>query len=125
MIIAAVMVVMMPGGQAVSGEVPDYGVVAGDWSRVDGDYTLRVKDVKVNGPVGVTYFNPRPIHVSDSRVSLQEGLVKLFVKLQDRGYPGCTYTLYYYTGKDALAGFYYQAEMDQTFEVVFIRKTER
>jgi hypothetical protein len=46
----------------------------------------------------------------------------LFIKLQDEGYPGSIYTLYYYAEKDALAGFYYQAAMQQTFEVVFIRK---
>jgi hypothetical protein len=51
-----------------------------------------------------------------------KGLIKLFIKLQDKGYQGSTYTLYYYAEKDALAGFYYQANMDQTFEVVFLRK---
>jgi hypothetical protein len=38
----------------------------------------------------------------------------------DQGYPGSTYTLYYYAEKDALAGFYYQAHLKQTFEVVFM-----
>jgi len=51
-----------------------------------------------------------------------EGLVKLFIKLQDKGYPGSTYTLYYYPEKDAMAGFYYQAAVGQTYEVVFWRK---
>ena len=49
-------------------------------------------------------------------------MVKLFVKLQDKGYPGSTYTLYYFEEKDALAGFYFQATMGQTYEVVFTRK---
>jgi len=48
--------------------------------------------------------------------------LKLFIKLQDKGYPASTYTLYYYAEKDALAGFYYQAAIGQTFKVVFFRK---
>ena len=31
-------------------------------------------------------------------------------------------SIYYHAEKDALAGFYYQAKIKQTFEVVFIRK---
>jgi hypothetical protein len=42
--------------------------------------------------------------------------------MQDKGYTGSTYTLYYYAEKDALAGFYYQAAMDQTFKVAVFRK---
>jgi len=53
---------------------------------------------------------------------LKKGFVKLFIKLQDKGDPGSTYTLYYYPEKDALAGFYYQAAIGQTFEVIFLRK---
>jgi hypothetical protein len=49
-----------------------------------------------------------------------EGREKAFFKLMDQGYPGSTYTLYYYAEKDALAGFYYQAHLKQTFEVVFM-----
>jgi hypothetical protein len=53
---------------------------------------------------------------------LWKGFVKLFIKLQDKGYPGSTYNLYYYPKKDVLAGFYYQAAIGQTFEVIFLRK---
>lgn len=100
----------------------NFKVVAGEWARTDGPYTLRVQNVTSDGSADVTYFNPGEIHVAESRVSTQKGLIKLYVKLQDEGYPGCTYTLYYYTEEDALAGFYYQAAMDQTFEVIFLRK---
>jgi hypothetical protein len=44
------------------------------------------------------------------------------VKLEDKGYPGSTYTLYYYAEKDALVGYYYQAAMNKTFKVIFLRK---
>ena len=100
----------------------EYKKLIGNWVRTDGGYTLRVRDVKTDGTVDVGYFNPGKINVAEANVSMQEKLVKLFVKLQDKGYPGSTYTLYYSTEKDAFAGFYYQAAIKQTFEVVFIRK---
>jgi hypothetical protein len=68
------------------------------------------------------YFNPGEINVAEANVSEWKGMGKLFIKLQDKGYPGSTYTLYYYAEKDALAGFYYQAELGQTFKVIFLRK---
>ena len=107
---------------SVSAKGQDFGVLAGDWVRSDGNYLLRVQNVDQEGSVNVTYFNPNPIHVAEANVSLWKGMVKLFVKLQDKGYPGSTYTLYYFEEKDALAGFYFQATMGQTYEVVFTRK---
>jgi hypothetical protein len=104
---------------------PDFQVFMGDWVRPDGDYTIRVSNIYSDGRVDAGYFNPRPIHVAEASVSVQKGLLKLFIKLQDKGYPGSTYTLYYYAEKDALAGFYYQAAMQQTFEVMFFRKSSR
>ena len=100
-----------------------FNSILGEWIRMDGGYVIKVKDIKPDGTIEAAYFNPAPIHVSESRISMWKGLVRLFVKLKDRGYPGSTYTLFYHTEKDALAGFYYQAELEQTFEVVFIRKT--
>jgi hypothetical protein len=75
-----------------------------------------------DGKVNVSYFNPGRIRVAESRVSTKDGRVKLFVKLQDEGYPGCTYTLFYYPEEDALAGIYYQAAVDRTYEVIFVRR---
>jgi hypothetical protein len=110
---------------ATLAEQPDLNVIVGEWARYDGDYTIRVQDVKPDGSVDVGYYNPGEIYVAESSVSAQKGLVKLFFKLQDKGYPGSTYTLYYYAENDALAGFYYQAALRQTFEVVFFRKPKR
>ena len=107
---------------SVSAKGQDFGVLTGDWVRSDGNYSLRVQNVDQEGSVNVTYFNPNPIHVAEANVSLWKDMVKLFVKLQDKGYPGSTYTLYYFEEKDALAGFYFQATMGQTYEVVFMRK---
>ena len=107
---------------AVSGNNSDFKAIVGEWIRLDGGYIIHVRDVKSDGSVDVGYFNPAEINVASASVSYWKGLVKLFIKLQDKGYPGSTYTLYYYAKKDALAGFYHQAVMGQTFEVVFTRK---
>ena len=101
---------------------PDLGVLVGSWQRTDGSYSIRVSDIKTDGQVKAEYFNPKPIHVAEATVSTQKNLIKLFIKLQDKGYPGSTYKLYYYAEKDALVGFYYQAAIGKTFEVLFLRK---
>ena len=100
----------------------DYTVIAGEWQRTDGGYLIKVSDVQPEGRARVEYFNPRPIHVALAAISTQKELIKLFIKFQDKGYEGSTYTLFYYAEKDALLGFYYQAAMDRTFEVIFVRK---
>ena len=115
---------VIPQGAATAAE-PDFKAVVGEWIRTDGGYVIRVRDVNPDGSVNAGYFNPNEIHIAEANVSLWKGLLKLLIKLQDKGYPGSTYTLYYYAEKDALAGFYYQAAMEQTFEVVFIRKPNR
>ncbi len=104
---------------------PAYDIIAGEWQRTDGGYVIKVKNVQTDGKATVEYFNPRPIHVALATISRQEGLIKLFIKLQDKGYEGSTYTLYYYTEKDAMAGFYYQAAMDRTYQVIFMRKSKK
>ena len=107
---------------AISAEHPDFTKIVGEWIRPDGGYRVHIRDVKSDGSVDVGYFNPAEINIAEAGVSYWKGLVKLFIKLQDKGYPGSTYTLYYYAEKDALAGFYYQAAIGQTYEVVFLRK---
>lgn len=102
--------------------VVDYDIIAGEWQRTDGGYLIKISDVQADGQVKVEYFNPSPIHVAQATVSTQKELVKLFVQFQDKGYEGSTYTLFYYVEKDALVGFYYQAALDKTFEVIFLRK---
>jgi hypothetical protein len=107
---------------AASAPPLNFKVIAGQWARIDGSYTLHVEDVTSEGAVNVRYFNPGEIHVAQSQVSIQEGRIKLFVKLRDKGYPDCTYTLFYYPEQDVLAGVYYQAAVGQTYEVIFVRK---
>ncbi|MEA3468304.1 MAG: hypothetical protein U9R57_08795 [Thermodesulfobacteriota bacterium] len=102
----------------------DYDIIAGLWQRTDGGYLIKINDVQGDGQAKVEYFNPRPIHVAESTISTKKELIKLFVEFQDKGYEGSTYTLFYYAEKDALAGFYYQAAMDRTYEVIFLRKSD-
>ena len=117
------LLIYLPNGQTDASEYkPELNVIFGEWVRPDGGYEIRVKKVRFDGSVDVGYFNPREINIAEANVSKWKGLIKLFIKLQDKGYPGSTYTLYYYAEKDALAGFYYQAVMGQTFEVIFLRK---
>lgn len=101
---------------------PNYTVIEGEWQRTDGDYVIKVSDVQTDGRATVEYFNPRPINVVKAALSTQKELIRLLIKFQDKGYEGSIYTLYYYAEKDALAGFYYQAPMDRTYEVIFLRK---
>lgn len=116
---------MHMAGNVASAQPFDFSVIVGQWARIDGSYTLRIQDVMSDGKVNVSYFNPGRIHVAESRVSTQEGRIKLFVKLHDKGYPGCTYTLFYYHEQDALAGVYYQAALGRTYEVIFVRKVKQ
>lgn len=106
----------------ISEEPINPSIVIGEWVRPDGGYTLTIDNIHDDGTVSAGYFNPSEIDISEGTVSSWKGLIKLYIKLQDKGYPGSTYTLYYYAEKDALAGFYYQATKKQTFEVVFFRK---
>jgi len=100
----------------------DYTVLAGEWQRTDGPYVVNVSNVQPDGKVTVAYFNPRSIHIEQAVITTRADLIRLFIQLRDTGYEGSTYTLYYYAEKDALAGFYYQATLDRTFEVIFLRK---
>lgn len=100
----------------------DYAVIAGEWQRTDGGYVIKVSDVQPDGHAMVEYFNPNPIYVAQAAISTRKQLIKLYIRFQDKGYEGSNYTLYYYAEKDALVGFYYQAPMDRTFDVIFLRK---
>jgi hypothetical protein len=93
----------------------------GRWRRVDGGYIIDIRRIDANGQMDAAYYNPKSIHVSRGEASLKEGAQYIFIELQDVGYPGSTYTLMYRPQQDILAGFYFQATMKQTFEVIFAR----
>jgi hypothetical protein len=93
----------------------------GRWLRPDGGYVLELRPAGSAGKLEVAYFNPRPIYVSRAEVVEEAAAVKVFVELQDVGYPGCHYLLTYDAPADRLKGTYYQAAMQQSFDVVFER----
>jgi hypothetical protein len=100
---------------------PEFQQLKGKWLRPDGGYVIEVRSIDDRGKVDAAYFNPKPIHVARAEASLNGALTKLFIELRDVNYPGSTYTLAYNPAADQLAGIYYQALQQQSFEVVFVR----
>lgn len=96
-------------------------ILKGRWQRGDGDYLIEIRDVDAGGKMDAGYFNPSPIKVSQARAYAEGGAQKIFVELRDVNYPGCTYKLTYDAKKDQLLGQYYQASMQETYEVAFAR----
>ncbi len=103
-------------------ERSDFDRLVGSWVRPDGGYVIEIRKIHPDGKVDAAYFNPRPIHVSRSNVSEEDGIIQLFIELQGQGYPGSTYTLKYNSELDALVGVYFQAVIKRPFEVVFQRR---
>lgn len=100
---------------------PELEKLKGKWERPDGGYVLEVRSVDAEGKVDAGYFNPSPIHVARGLAYREAGATKLFIELRDVNYPGCTYKLEFDPKTDQLFGQYYQATMDQTYEITFAR----
>jgi hypothetical protein len=100
---------------------PEFAKLAGKWERPDGGYVLEIKGVEAGGKMDAAYFNPEPIHVSKALALRDGGTVKVFIELDDVNYPGCTYSLAYEPQSDQLFGQYFQASMQRTFDIVFVR----
>jgi hypothetical protein len=100
---------------------PEFARLPGKWARVDGDYLVEIKGVDSSGKLDVGYFNPSPINVSRAAAFKKEGATQVFIELRDVNYPGCTYSLTYDPKTDQLYGQYFQASMQQTFDVTFAR----
>jgi hypothetical protein len=93
----------------------------GRWLRPDGGYILDIRNVEASGTIEVVYLNPRPITVARAEATRDGSTLQVFVELRAPGYPGSTYTLTYDPQRDQLAGIYFQAALQQRFEVVFVR----
>lgn len=99
--------------------------LVGRWNRTDGNYILEIIPVKKSKTVRVAYYNPKPIHIAQTKITSQNkviGAIKIFIKLQDKGYPGSTYTLHYIPSDDVLKGTYFHAGLQQQFPSLFIRE---
>ena len=95
--------------------------LTGRWLRPDGGYILEIRSVSPQGTVDASYLNPRPIHVARAEASRTGEILTLFIELRDKNYPGSTYRLVYDPGRDVLAGTYFAAAQQQTFDVSFVR----
>lgn len=99
----------------------EFAVLKGRWQRGDGDYLIEVRNADTGGKLDAGYFNPGPIKVSQAQASRRNDSLQIFVELRDVNYPGCTYKLTYDAKSDQLFGQYYQAAMQQTYDVAFGR----
>jgi len=99
----------------------DLEKIVGRWLRPDGGYIIEIRSIGANGRLDAGYYNPNPINVSLAEASRRGDAVRVFVKLQDMGYPGSSYTLTYDPQRDLLNGTYFQAALNQTFDVIFVR----
>jgi len=94
----------------------------GKWLRSDGTYVLELREAEAGGTMRAGYFNPKSINVSRAIwMRGAEGL-QIAVELNDVGYPGAMYVLNYDAKEDRLSGKYTQPQMQQTFEVDFVRQ---
>jgi hypothetical protein len=98
-----------------------FAKLVGKWLRPDGGYVFDVRMVSSEGKIDCAYLNPSPINVSRAEASRDGSSLKVFIELRDVNYPGCTYTLLYDPQRDGMKGVYYQAALQQSFDVEFIR----
>src|SRR5688572_27039422 len=109
------------GGQPATVAVAantDFQALHGRWLRPDGGYILDIRDVDASGKINAVYLNPRPIAVARADATSDDTTLKVFVELRAPGYPGSTYTLTYDPTRDQLSGIYFQAALQQHFDVV-------
>jgi hypothetical protein len=102
--------VFAAGGQADAPSPADLQRLEGRWVRPDGGYVLELSEIKEDGSLKASYFNPRPIKVFTAKWSRKDGKINLFVELRDINYPGSKYNLQYEPASDLLKGTYFQAE---------------
>ncbi len=99
----------------------DLQFLKGRWIRPDGNYLLEIRQVEAGGQLDAGYFNPNPIRVVGARAAKEGAAVKVYIELNDVNYPGCQYNLTYLPEQRLLVGTYFQAALQQTYEVAFER----
>jgi len=99
----------------------DFQALHGRWLRPDGGYILDIRNVDARGTIEAVYLNPRPINVAKAEATRDGSTLNVFVELRAPGYPGSTYTLTYDPTRDQLEGIYFQAALQQRFDVMFVR----
>ncbi|MHC4750924.1 MAG: hypothetical protein ACYTFW_13745 [Planctomycetota bacterium] len=113
-------------GQAVSAPqtaaIPsNFQTLVGQWVRMDTPYVIEIQSASQDGTLQAKYYNPRSINISVAEARDKDGTLEVFVELRDVNYPGSTYTLTYDRARELLVGVYFQAAMQQKYDVVFRR----
>jgi hypothetical protein len=103
------------------GKIPDKSILAGEWTRTDAPYQIKITELLNDGTMKAAYFNPESINVSNAMWAFADGVLKIYIELRDENYPGSNYNLIYYPDKDLLAGKYFQAVERVTYDVGFTR----
>ena len=98
-----------------------FGPLPGRWVRPDGGYLITIKSVDASGKLDAAYANPNPLPFAKAEATLDGKAIKLFFELRAGGYNGSTYTLTYDPAADVLKGVYFQAVVQQKFDVYFMR----
>mgnify|MGYP001201271225 FL=1 len=117
----------LPVQAQVRAEVPAakadaaFAALPGRWVRPDGGYVINIKRVDAGGKLDAAYANPNPLPFSRAEATLEGKTLKLFFEIRAGGYNGSTYTLTYDPAADVLKGVYYQAVVQQKFDVFFTR----
>jgi len=108
-----------------AGDEVNFKPLVGRWVRPDGGYVIDIRGIGSGGRVDAGYFNPGEINVARAEATSEESRLKLFIELRDTGYPGSTYDLVYDEQQDMLIGVYFQAAIQQNFNVLFVRMQAR
>ena len=98
-----------------------FGALPGRWVRPDGGYVISIKSVDASGRIDASYANPNPLPFARAEATRDGKALKLFFELRAGGYNGSTYTLSYDPVNYLLKGVYFQAVMQQKFDVYFVR----
>ena len=93
----------------------------GIWVRTDTPYQINITGLSGNGTLEAAYLNPSPVHIGSALWADADGILKVYIELRDKNYPGSNYKLSYNPQTDMLEGEYYQAAQGATYQVAFAR----
>lgn len=93
----------------------------GNWVRTDTPYQIQITGLSQNGTLEAAYLNPSPVHIGSALWADTDGILKVYIELRDKNYPGSNYKLSYNPKTDMLEGEYYQAVQGATYQVAFSR----
>jgi len=117
----AVVVGLIAAAVFLRGECGGFDTLNGCWLRLDGGYIFEIRAVDAAGKIDAVYLNPKPINIAKAEATRDGSTLNVFVELLAPNYPGSTYTLTYDRDQDQLRGTYFQAALQQRFDVNFVR----